>query len=783
MNAGIIGVVCIAFIMIGMVFGLIRGWVHTLIRLAEIVLAGFLAYFIAGSLADAVMTLDLSQMNINIAGVEVTTIEGTLSSLISSIAVIQEVVEASPTIKSIITILPLIIVSLVLFVVLFFVIKAVVWLVHQLIRLIVRKSNKKKNAYLDDDDEKKNKNVGRLIGAGIGVLQGFLCFAVALMPVAGISYFLADEVAYVRAYKEGTLANTENTAEATVYASEGETTSTSEEDEVTLEDAEATINEINGNAGFRILSLFGYNHLAKASVEGLTSFELNGVETNLTSEVDNFIKIYIRVEDLTKVAIDNWTTDETKLLNETIDLFFASPISGDITTELVHVVADKWTTEDANQSFLGLAKPTIEGEGAEVLDVFLKQLKGDNKDELKGELQAVVKVFEVGIDSGVIEVVKTSTTIDDVIDPLAKDGVVEDLIGAMVSGRAIKNTLPTVVQFGLHQMYPMLGVNEEAYKDLKITKASSEINWETEKVYLGNSFCGLARVYISLQQEGEVLEKLDYQSLALALDNLRKSELLNSKLSNGNSLSKEITLVLLNSAYLGVLDGMDSVLNEIESGYVNVDFYSLLKTLKTSVKLAESLNKLNKGEIDELPADQVSELLNGLTNGTTGALVKDLASAENLQDLGVGESTSIAIGSLISSVVDYNENASDGGDNPNVQKMPTDTEGINKATEAFKDLAEVVQTGANNSSNDEAEYNFFASKEEMREFILSLQSSPYVYAVALSSSSTLGFTDMVGYTKLTDTEYAYLEELIEEDPVTFNEVKMKTIFGVQKSVE
>ena len=776
MSAGIIGVICIAFIMIGMVLGLIRGWVHTLIRLGEIILAGFLAYFIAGSLAKAVMSLDISQMNLNIAGVEVTTVEGTLSSLLSSVKVIQEVVDASPTIKSIITILPLIIVNLVLFVILFFVIKGVGWLLHQLIRLIIAKTNKKKNAY-NGDDEDKRKNTGRLIGAGLGVLQGFLCFAIALMPVAGISYFLADEVAYVREYKDGTLTESTNNTQSIAYASESE----SEEKEETLEDAEATINEINGNAGFKILSLFGYNNLAKASVEGLTSFELNGVETSLTTEVDNFIKIYVRVEDLLEVPIDSWTTKETNLLNETIDLFFASPISGDITTELVHVVADKWTSEEVDQSFLGLAKPSIDGDGEEVLDVFLKQLKGDSKNELKGELQAVVNVFKVGIDSGIIEVVKTSTTIEDVIEPLAKEGVVEDIIGAMVSGRAIKNTLPTVVQFGLNQLYPMLGVSEESYDNLKITKAASEINWETEKVYLGNTFSGLARVYISLQKEGEVLEKLDYHSLALALDNLRKSELLNSKLANGNTLSKEITLILLNSSYLGALDGMDSVLNEIETGYKNVDFYSLLKTLKTSVQLADSLDKLNKGEIEELPADQVSDLLNGLANEKTGELVKDLASSENLKGLGIDETTSITVGSLVSAVVDYNKNANSGGDNPEVQTMPTDAEGIGKATESFKDLADVVQTGISNSANTDAEYIFFASKEEMREFILSLQSSPYVYEVALSSGSTLGFTDMVGYTKLTDTEYSYLEELIEEDPVTFNEVKMKTIFGVKKS--
>ena len=766
MESGIISVILMAFILVGMMLGLIRGWKNTLVRLIEIVLCAFIAYIIAGSLADAFLALDLSKYGFNIAGVKVTTVEETLTSLISSISVVKEVLELSPTLKSVIAILPIVIISLVLFVVLFFVIKFLVWIIHAIVGAVIRKKLKEQSEYNDDDIQKKN--VNRLIGAGIGVLQGIICFAIVMSPVAGITYFLADEVKYIREYSDGLIKD--DVVNASVYADETD----AEKDDVAK--AQEELNKVNSK--FRGLALFGYKPISKGLVNGLTSFELNGVETSLTKELDNVVKIYVRAEKLSKIPLDSWTTEETKIANETIDLFFESPITGDIATEIVTDVADRWTSEDVSKyAILGINKPIINGGGSEVFDVFLKQLKADEKEDLKNELKVAVNVLDVAIKKDIINIAKESTTVDDVIVPISQNGVVEEFIGAMVGGRAIKNTIPTAIQFGLHQMYPLLGVREEAYANLKISKASSEINWDTEKVYLDNVFSGLARTYISLQKEGEILEKLDYQSLSLALESLRKSELLNSPLDNGSTLGKEITLVLLNSTYFDVLDGMDGLLNKIENDYENVNFANLLETLKSSVQLAQSMKDLQSGEITELPQDQIEGLLNGLTDDTTGKLVKDLTTPENLAELGVDEDSAKAVGSLIGAVVDYNSEVNSSEENENVVKMPTDQEGKDKATDAFRELVDVVQVGVKNEDEAEPEYKFFASKEEMRDFILKLQASPYVYAVSLSSSSTLGFKDDLNNTKLTEAEYGYLEELINEDPITYKQKDMDKLFG------
>lgn len=765
MDVGIISVILWAFALIGMVWGLIRGWKNSVIRLVEVVVCAFVAYFLASSLAEAVLALDLSSYGLSVAGVNVTTIEETMTTLISSVEIISGIVNASPTISSLITIFPVVIISLVSFVILFFLIKYFVGIFHAIIGGIIRRRKKKQSAY-DEDDNAKKRTLSRLIGAGIGVLQGIICFAVVFMPIAGVTFFLEEEVKYIREYQEGVV--TENTATASVYASQGD------EQSSPMAVAEETLSSINRK--FNLLRAFGYKSTSMGVVKGLTSFELNGVKTSLISEADNVVKIYVRVDDLLDTPIDKWTSTDTELAKETVDLFFDSPITGDITIELLQSMAENWTSEDpSEQFFAGMAKPTMQSDGVVVFDVFLNQIKSDTKEEIKGELHAVVDVLNVALKYDVINVVKTSTTIDNVILPLSEDKFAEEIIGAMVGGRAMRNTLPSVVQYGLDQMYPMLGVSEEVYSDLKITKASSEINWDTEKVYLGNVFSGLAKTYLSLEQEGEVLEKLDYKSLAKALENIRKSELLNSRLVNGNTLSKEITLALLNSEHLQSLDGMERVLNEVESDYANVNFENLLGTLKASVNLAQSMQDLNKGEIDELPDSQVADLLLGLTDDKTGKLVKDLTTYDNLNELGVEENTALAIGSLMTSLIDYNSevNSSGGG----AETMPTDENGIGQATDAFKELSEVVQTGID--QGDSAEYKFFKSKAEMKEFILSLQSSPYMYSVTLASSTTLGFTDELGYTKLTDNEYGYLEELISEDPERFNESEMKTLFGVQ----
>ncbi len=764
MKTGLIGVICVALILIGMVFGFIRGWKNSLIRFAEVIVCAFISYFVASGLAGAFMSLDLSATGITVSGINVSTLEQTLTDLIGSISIVSELMDASPTLSAIVAIIPLLIVSMVLFVIVFFIIKFVAWIIHAIVGAIIRKKLKARDEYNDDADGKKI--WGRLAGCGIGILQGIFCFAVIMIPVAGSTYFLADEVAYIRQYENGTIQ--ENGAIASVYASED-----TEKDD--LKEAEETLNNINRR--FRGLTLFGYKKISMNAVQGLTTFELNNVETSLTAEIDNVVKIYVRIDDMVETPVDKWTEKEITAGREAVELFFASPITGDIATEMIQSVAESWTEENTSgQTFVGVMKPEITDEGGQkVFDVFLNQLKTNQKEDMKGEFNAVLSVVEVAVDNEIIGVAKSSTTAEDVMGPVSKDGVVSDVIGAMAGGRAVRNTLPTLVQFGLDQMYPMIGVDESVYKDFKVTKASSEIDWETEKVYLGNAFTGLARTYLSLQKCGEVLSKLDYESLAFALDNLRASQLLSSQQANGNSLSKEITLAILHGAYLEHIDGMDGVLNSIEADYEHVNFYSLLRTLKASVELAESMQKVNDGHIDELPSEQVSDLLHGLQDETTGKLMKDLVSTDNLTGLGVDEAFANAVGSLVGAVVDYNAEAEDVGDES--IKMPTEQAGVDAATEAFKSLSNVVQSG--NVNAEATENRFFMSKEEMKNFILDLQKSPYVYQITLSQSQTLGFKDEIGNTKLTDTEYGYLEELMEEDSEAFKEREMVNIFGVR----
>ena len=130
---------------------------------------------------------------------------------------------------------------------------------------------------------------------------------------------------------------------------------------------------------------------------------------------------------------------------------------------------------------------------------------------------------------------------------------------------------------------------------------------------------------------------------------------------------------------------------------------------------------------------------------------------------------------MVGAIVDYNTEANALGEGS--VKMPTEEAEKNEATEAFKSLAGVIQSGNENEGNHENK--FFESKDELRTFILDLKKSPYVYQVALSQSETLGFTDGLGFTKLTHTEYGYLEELMAEDGNTFRASEMVRLFGVK----
>lgn len=809
MYSGVISVCLVTLIIMGMALGMVRGFTKSWIRLIIVVADAVIAYFIAGAIGSAIANINISGMGQVINGNNVETVESLIEELLKSISIVAELIESSPTIGKVVSILPLAIINLVLFDVLFVLINFVTWIIYMIVFSIIGKKHK--------DEEQKPKRKG--LGVLFGIIQSVVVFIVLFIPVMGLTYFVSEQVDYVNNYngeleqvsQEGSASADEYLGEMVAFAEE-KTSAEAEPENDTKEGAVKTAQEVTSSLEnawvFKALKFVGYDKLSMTLANNLTKFEINETKTGLFDEVENVVKISVRVEWLfgNKRQISSWTTKDIQLLQEVVGKFFDSPIFGDITYELVNSVATKWTNEKTeNSQFIGISKPNTSSDVETVINELLTGLKSDTKEDLEEEFNALIGTINCLVEKDVLKLVNKNVDITTFMTPIKNDKIVASILSNLTKGNALSRAIPSAIQLGLNQMYKAVGVPKEDYDRLKINVTSSEINWNNESSILDEMFANLARVYESIIKEGDIKDTLDYDSLANALEKMRDSSLLTkSKVqiigtTETSPLNKELTLTLLRCSDMKNIDGMNAVILDIEAFYNEKDeagnyklnFKTLLNTLKYAVKISTDLNNAN------LNVDDVEGLLSGLQDEVVGEIVKDAVVEKlekEIEKMGVDNvSETTAVKNMVNAVIDYNKYASEHNEDPEnaeskLPTMPTEKADVEKTAEGAKELFNVIKNGEGAESG--AETKFFASKEDLQNFIIKMKSSEYLWQMSLLNSNSLGFKDASGNTNLTATEYAWASELVgvtygegENNKAYYTQAEMQQLFGTQKTTD
>lgn len=807
MISGIITIILVSLILIGMALGMLRGFTKSWVRLIIVVCGAVISYFVAGAIGNAIAKINISSMGINIGGETATTVSNAVELVLKDISVVGELVQSSPTIASVITVLPIAIINLILFDLLFFLINFITWIIYLIIFAIVRKKHK-------DEEKPKRKGLGVLMS----VIQSVFVFVVIFVPVMGLTYFVNKQIDYANNYNgeleqtsiEGSVSADEYYNEMVAFAEEK---SAEEEKNTTdaTEQVEKYAKDLTDVWVFKTLKFLGYDRVSMALTNNLTKFEVNNVKTGLFDEFENVVKISVRVERLfgNNRQISSWTTDDVKILNEVVNKFFDSPIFGDITTELVNAGAKKWTEASENNKFLGVEKPQTSSDVQAVLDELLIGLKTDNKEDLKGEFNSIVNAINCLIEKDVMKLISKSADITSFIDPIKNSHIIADVLTSLSTGNALNRALPKVIQLGLNQMYKAVNVPEEDYNKLKINVSSSQINWNTESEILDELFSNLAKVYESIQKEGDIKDNLDYDSLAVALERMRDCNLLAKStvkvieniggidVESTSPLNKELTITLLRNSSMKDIDGMNSVINDIELNYnakdangnYKLSFKTLLNTLKYSVKLATDLKNA-----ETINTEDVAGLLDGLKDEVVGEIVKDAVKEKlekEIEKAGIEADVTgtTAVSNIVDAVTDYNKTANENNSDPTKDKLPTlptEKEEIIKTAESAKTMFDVIKKGE--GADESAETKYFATKEELQNFIKEMHKSNYLWNVSLRNSDKLGFKDVeTNTTKLTEKEYQWATELLTEtytdgeaDVAYYTDVEMQNIFGLNK---
>ena len=98
MYSGIITIILVSFILIGMAFGMIRGFTKSWVRLLWILASAVASFFLAAAIGNALASMNIANLNIVVSGEKATTLSQLIELALQSVGVIKELTTSSPTI-------------------------------------------------------------------------------------------------------------------------------------------------------------------------------------------------------------------------------------------------------------------------------------------------------------------------------------------------------------------------------------------------------------------------------------------------------------------------------------------------------------------------------------------------------------------------------------------------------------------------------------------------------------------------------------------------------------
>lgn len=677
MNAGLIPTAIVSLflvcIILGFVFGWFRGFSKSLVRFIIVLAVTVLAFFVVPSITTAVLKMDISKLNINIGGVSAVTLGDLIIDLIEQVPIVQDLIESSPTLASVITLVPQMLANVVLFIAFFFIFKWFSMIIYWIIAGIF--FSKKK---MGDKDRHK------FVGAVIGTVQGFLVAIVLMVPIFGVVETSRPMVEAIRAEQAAasTSETTEESASGFTYtvneegSSEtpgGEGSGGTSEEEKNNKDIKQTVYDVTDETGkyvdafdkvwiVKVMKALKIQDLSVSMFDNLTTVKDRDLEVSLRNEVKVVASAYPGLSGLIYGDADIENAETYDNVKESFDKLYASPVLSGVVSELVPKAATRWSDTslaEEDRKFCGIAKPDF-GDAAtnRVFDALLLNLATqEDSEELKKDIDTSIDVMKLCCTSGIVTAVKHN---GDLMEVLLKDtnkNLVSNIIDLSLNSSTLKECLPDIINLAMSKVYTALNITDAPEIHGKLTVEE----WQTEKLVLQNVFNNVLRLYDGINKgtkEGKnALDCLDFAALGRAFDGLRSSKLLSE-----GSLS--IMTKLMDSDFVVGADVTIMASFKEKMTAVWNDPTVKMEDTFVAVQNALVLAKDLKNAEAEITPDNIGEIINGLKNNETlkGTVNEILNNEETMKNLGLDETTAGVVKETISSVINHEYSAEAGED-------------------------------------------------------------------------------------------------------------------------
>lgn len=199
---------------------------------------------------------------------------------------------------------------------------------------------------------------------------------------------------------------------------------------------------------------------------GLTSFEVDGQKTVLSKEVGSIANFAAQLYTLTDSDLEEYGAEESETIRKLNTYFGDSKLLSAVAGELIYGATDAWLDESGEGSFLGLAKPTMEGASATVFadsfDHLLIAFHGDarNTDALCADFSTVANIIEILANGGVFATFSDSDT-DEMVQTLTSGNTVQLLVDELNKNSSLSILVDDIKAIGMRALGTSLQISDE----------------------------------------------------------------------------------------------------------------------------------------------------------------------------------------------------------------------------------------------------------------------------------------------------------------------------------
>ncbi len=431
-----------------------RGGIRSFISFALVTAAALVAFFGARPIAEMMMEVDISALNIALPSGEVATnLEALIMGFINSQEMVADIVSASPAIESLILQLPVAVVSLILFLVIFILLKPVTVILYGFFKLFVPK----RDAY----GRKRKKNY--FAGLLFCLARTLVAVSVLMVPVVGIYNVL-----------EVTIPELEKTSFA--------------EDESMKEIFDAgkgAVEDYTTSVTYGIMNTVQLKTLYQMGFDKLTEIELqDGSKTPLFTEITKLLPVAGEAMKLAEIDFENLKSEDIGTLANILINLAESDMAADIMADVLKDAANDILN---GEGAFGITLSDMDPATADMMrDVFGAFSEAD-KASVQQDLAVIGGCLEVVKDAGLIEELFTDSgevNLDGLLDAISEkmdeedSTFVDDIFAELEKSPRLAPLTGSLTNFAMSQGAAALGIpyNAGAVHDTMISDVNNTLN-------------------------------------------------------------------------------------------------------------------------------------------------------------------------------------------------------------------------------------------------------------------------------------------------------------------